>query len=104
MHPVTAHGFNLGLTGGAILANEIRHALEIGMDFGAPSVLKRYEAKHRRISRPLYLGTNALVRLFTDTRPPARFLRGAALRIGNLLPPVKDRILKQLTEIEARVG
>ncbi len=104
MHPVTAHGFNLGLTGGVILANEIRHACEIGMDFSAFSVLKKYEAKHRRIARPLYLGTNALVRLFTDTRPPARILRGAALRIGNLLPPVKDRILQQLTKIEARVG
>lgn len=104
MHPVTAHGFNLGLTGGTILANEIRKAIEIGMDFGTATVLKRYESKHRRIARPLYLGTNALVRLYTDTRPPARFLRGAALRVATLLPPVRQRIMKQLTEIETRVG
>ena len=99
MHPVTAHGYNLGLTGGAILADEIRHALAEGADIGDIRVLGRYERAHRKVARPLYLGTNALVRLYTDTRLPAKILRGVALRLGNVLPPVKGRILQQLTQV-----
>lgn len=100
MHPVTAHGFNLGLSGAHTLAKEIKKAIASGTDIGAASVLGKYQAKHRSIARPLYLGTNTLVKLFTDTSVPGRFLRGAALRLGNILPPVKQKIVRQLTEID----
>jgi len=102
MHPVTAHGYNLGLSGATLLADEVRKAQNTGRDIGDLAGLRAYEAAHRRAVLPLYHGTNALVRLFTDDRPPARFLRDAALRLGNFLPPVKSRILKQLTHIENR--
>ncbi len=103
MHPVTAHGFNLGLTGGALLAGEITRAATEGRDIGDIRVLGRYERAHRQQARPLYLGTNALVKLFTDTRLPAKILRGAALRLGNRLPPVKSRIVRQLTQADTGV-
>ncbi len=98
MHPVTAHGFNLGLTGGTLLAEAVKKAFSEGKDIGDIRVLTGYERAHRKVARPLYLGTNALVKLYTDTRIPARILRGAALRLGNVLPPVKGRILRQLTQ------
>jgi len=104
MHPVTAHGFNLGLFGAMTLAEEITSALRKGQDIGSNAVLEAYQARHRRKSRPLYLGTNVLVKLFTDPSPGARFVRDAALRLGNLLPPVKRQIMRQLTEIEQRIG
>ena len=100
MHPVTAHGYNLGLSGATLLAGEVRAARATGRDIGDAAGLRAYEAAHRRAVLPLYHGTNALVRLFTDDRPPARLLREAALRLGNYLPPVKSRILRQLTEIQ----
>lgn len=100
MHPVTAHGYNLGLSGAHLLAQELLTATAKGTDIGALAGLKRYEAAHRRVVLPLYHGTNLLVKLFTDTSPPARILRGAALRLGDLLPPVKSRILHQLTHID----
>ncbi len=100
MHPVTAHGFNLGLNGAYTLAKEIKLAISNGTDIGAASVLGKYQAKHRAVARPLYVGTNALVKLFTDTSVPGRILRGAALRLGNILPPVKKKIVQQLTEID----
>ena len=100
MHPVTAHGFNLGLSGAKLLADQIEEAARNLTDIGAMAGLKRYEAAHRRVVLPLYHGTNALVKLFTDTSVPARILRDAALRVGNFLPPVKKRILHQLTHIE----
>jgi ubiquinone biosynthesis UbiH/UbiF/VisC/COQ6 family hydroxylase len=100
MHPVTAHGYNLGLSGAAILAGEIRAAKQRGDDIGAMPGLLAYERQHRRKVLPLYHGTNAIVRLFTATSGPAKVLRSAALRLGNVLSPVKRRIEKQLTEIE----
>lgn len=100
MHPVTAHGYNLGLSGARLLANEICAAAARGDDIGSAHGLEQYERAHKRAVLPLYHGTNALVRLYTDTTPPGRLLRGAALRLGNVLSPVKDRILNQLTHIE----
>jgi ubiquinone biosynthesis UbiH/UbiF/VisC/COQ6 family hydroxylase len=101
MHPVTAHGFNLGLRGQATLAAEIRRARTVQGDIGAPAVLERYQSTHRRVTRPLYAGTNHLVGLFTDDRPPARLLRKLALRFGNHCPPVKRMIANQLIEPDA---
>ncbi len=98
MHPVTAHGYNLGLTGGALLAEAVKRAAADGQDIGGINVLLPYERAHRKVARPLYLGTNALVKLYTDTRLPAKILRGVALRLGNVLPPVKHKIVRQLTQ------
>lgn len=100
MHPVTAHGYNLGLSGAALLAREIRDAKMRGDDIGAMPGLLAYERQHRRKVLPLYHGTNAIVRLFTTTTGPAKALRAAALRLGNVLTPIKKRIEQQLTEIE----
>ncbi|OIP86420.1 MAG: ubiquinone biosynthesis protein UbiH [Rhodobacterales bacterium CG2_30_65_12] len=101
MHPVTAHGYNLGLSGATILAAEIRAAKMRGDDIGAMPGLLAYERQHRRKVLPLYHGTNAIVRLFTTTTGPAKLLRSAALRLGNVLTPAKKLIEKQLTELEA---
>jgi len=101
MHPVTAHGFNLGLTGGAILAEEIRASLMRGLEVGEYEALLSYERRHRRKVLPLYHGTNAIVKLYTDNSGPARFLRTAGLRLGNLITPVKRQIERQLTELQA---
>lgn len=101
MHPVTAHGFNLGLRGQDTLAREIVNARQTGIDTGSSEILRRYDRQHRKITRPLYLGTNALVNLYTKETPPARLLRHALLRLGNGLPPAKRLIMDQLTEIDA---
>lgn len=100
MHPVTAHGFNLGLSGQHILAKEIMHAASQRRDVGGPSLLKNYQSKHIRTTKPLYLGTNEIVRLYTNDALPARVLRKAVLRITNNLAPMKWAIKKLLTETE----
>ena len=98
MHPVTAHGFNLGLSGADLLAREIRSALQDGKDIGGLEVLRRYERKHQRNTRPIYHGTNEIVKLFTDDRLSAKFARTVALRLANNLPPIKRVIRNKLTE------
>jgi ubiquinone biosynthesis UbiH/UbiF/VisC/COQ6 family hydroxylase len=98
MHPVTAHGYNLGLSGADLLAREIRSAVRDGKDIGSLDVLRRYERKHLRNTRPIYHGTNEIVKFFTDDRLPAKLARKVALRIANNFPPIKRVIRNKLTE------
>jgi ubiquinone biosynthesis UbiH/UbiF/VisC/COQ6 family hydroxylase len=98
MHPVTAHGYNLGLAGADILAQIIRTAAARGQDIGDLKLLQRYERKHLRSTRPIYHGTNEIVKFFTDDRGPAKLARKLAMRLANNLPPIKHAIRNKLTE------
>ncbi len=100
MHPVTAHGYNLGLRGAYTLANAIKDALNDGADFSSENVLSKYTRIHHRACAPLYHGTNALVKLYTKTSPLAKFARHGLLKLGNRLQPAKQLIMNQLTEIK----
>ena len=98
MHPVTAHGYNLGLSGQEILAKEIVNAASSGRDIGAAALLERFQRRHRRTTAPMFHGTNEIVKFFTDDRTPARFARTVALRLANRIPPIKRVIQNKLTE------
>lgn len=100
MHPVTAHGFNLGLRGSKTLATVIEEALSNKLDFASVEVLSKYNQKHQRSTRPLYYGTNLLVDLYNSERLTAKVLRRLALRFGNNFWPVKKLIMGQLTEVQ----
>ena len=95
MHPVTAHGYNFGLYGVQRLAAELAKSRDA---LGADAPLLRYAAGHRRDTWTIYQGTNAVVKLFTDERAPARLLRHGVLRLAEHLPPLKAAIAAQLTE------
>ncbi len=98
MHPVTAHGFNLGLQGAMTLAGLIGEAASAGRDIASSWLLRRYEATHRIASRPLYEATNFLVRLYSDERLVARMARSATLRAGAALPFVRPAISRLLMQ------
>lgn len=97
MHPVTAHGYNFGLYGVEVLARELARTQRGGGDLGSLTPLTAYEREHQRTTMPIYIGTNTLVKLFTDDRGPARFLRGAVLGVARKLPPLQAAIARQLT-------
>lgn len=97
MHPVTAHGFNFGLSGAAMLARAIAGA----GDPGAAGGLERYAAAHRRATLPLFLATNAVARLYGDDRPPARLARAALMRAGAWLAPARRAIVARLMDASA---
>nr|WP_312230534.1 5-demethoxyubiquinol-8 5-hydroxylase UbiM [Pseudomonas sp.] len=99
MHPVTAHGFNLGLQSQKRLADSLLDALHNGQDIGAPAVLQRYARAQQRASWPLYQATSLLVRLYTDDRTPTRLLRNAGLRLAQNLPPFKAALARHLTQV-----
>jgi ubiquinone biosynthesis UbiH/UbiF/VisC/COQ6 family hydroxylase len=96
MHPVTAHGFNFGLSSADTLARLAKAAASSRKDIAAPSVLRRYELAHRRATRLLYLATNTTALLYADDRLPARLLRHAVIRAGEKLPPMRRMVVAQL--------
>ncbi|MDQ7987118.1 5-demethoxyubiquinol-8 5-hydroxylase UbiM [Pseudomonas sp. G34] len=99
MHPVTAHGFNLGLQSQKRLADTLLDALHNGRDIGAPAVLQRYARAQQRASWPLYQATSLLVRLYTDDRAATRLLRDAGLRVAQNLLPFKTALARHLTQV-----
>jgi len=98
MHPVTAHGFNLGLRGQDLLSLSISRALNNGLDIGADAVLKEFERKQINLSRLMYFGTNGIVSLFTNDDAAIKQVRKLVLKFANRFPPVKALVTQHLTE------
>jgi ubiquinone biosynthesis UbiH/UbiF/VisC/COQ6 family hydroxylase len=92
MHPVTAHGFNFGLAGAVRLGEVLRG----GGEPGAAGRLLRFERGHRAATFPLWAATNAIARLYTDDRGPARLVRGALLAAAVAAGPVRRAIAGRL--------
>lgn len=91
LHPVAAQGFNLGLRDVATVAELVAPA----PDAGAPDVLALYE-RRRRAERDTVAGfTDRLVRIFSNTVPGLRLARHWGLLALDLLPPVKDAVMRQ---------
>lgn len=97
MHPVTAHGFNLGLAGVERLTAALLAARQQGRDIGHAEALAAYAQAQHRHAWPIYEGTNAIVRLYTDARPVPRLLRQLVLQGARRLPPLQAAIVGQLT-------
>ena len=97
MHPVTAHGFNFGLLSIDALAQGVLAAHAAGSDIASDAVLARYEQVHRRATRPTYLATQLITRLYTQDSLPARALRDAALHLGERFLPFKRALAASLT-------
>lgn len=101
MHPTTAHGFNFGLLGQAALARELRAALAAGRDLADPAALRRFEGAHRGETRLFFLAAEAIMRLYAaGDGLPARLLRDAALRLGNL-PPLRQALTARMRDPES---
>lgn len=101
MHPVTAHGFNLGLASIERLAAMVRDARARGRDLGDAEGLARYERLHRQGTLPLYLATRGIVALFTNDRAPVRRLREALLHASGRLKPFRRALATTLADERA---
>lgn len=97
MHPVTAHGFNFGLQSAHSLAQQILAAIKKGGDIAASDVLAAYEKNHRTTTKPLFMATHIVAKLYSDDTFPARMVRSIALRAGNRISPFKRAIARSLT-------
>jgi ubiquinone biosynthesis UbiH/UbiF/VisC/COQ6 family hydroxylase len=89
MHPVTAHGFNLGLASVARLAAAVTSSAA-RYHLADPRALARYQRQHRAGALPLFLGTAMVVGVYTNERILARPLRHAALEAMRQVRPLRD--------------
>jgi 2-polyprenyl-6-methoxyphenol hydroxylase-like FAD-dependent oxidoreductase len=80
-----------------VLARELAQAKQAGRDLGSLGPLQAFESEHRRTTLPIYLGTNAIVGLFTDERPAAKTLRKAVLTVADRVPPFSGLIRRAIT-------
>lgn len=97
MHPVTAHGFNLGLRSIDALSEGVVRACQRGLDVADAAMLRRYERTHQGASRGLFMATHAVATLYTREDPAARLLRQAMIGLGERLVPFKRAVAASLT-------
>ncbi|MBJ6984442.1 5-demethoxyubiquinol-8 5-hydroxylase UbiM [Luteimonas sp. MC1750] len=98
MHPVTAHGFNLGLASVERLASIVAESMARHGDPAEPGLLARYQRRHRAGCAALFLGTGLVVRVFTDDRALLRPLRRAIIGAGRALPPLRRALADVLLD------
>lgn len=96
MHPVTAHGFNFGLLSVEALTKEVLAAQQRKADIASSDLLYRFEATHKRATKPLYMMTRLVIEIYTRESPPAKLARKLILRLGDKLIPFKKSIAVSL--------
>lgn len=102
MHPVTAHGFNLGIASVEHLAQAAGDGLLRHRDPGHPDLLARYQRQHRAGSALMFAGTQAVAGLFTDERALAQPLRRFAIGAVRALPVLRRAMVAGLLDDSPR--
>lgn len=97
MHPVTAHGYNLGMESVELLSRQILTAHQQGEDIGSDNVLSKYHFMHSHKTLAMYHGTNVIVKLYTNETAIGKAVRHSALRLSHGFLPIKKLITNQLT-------
>jgi len=100
IHPLAGQGLNLGLKDVAALSETVIAALRLGEDFGADSVLGRYEAWRRLDTALMAAVTDGLNRLFSNDVAPVRALRDMGLGLVDRLAPVKAALIGRAAGLE----
>lgn len=90
IHPIAGQGLNLGFKDAAALAEVVVEALRRGEDFGALSVLERYEQWRRFDTVRMGITTDVLNRLFSNDNPALRLARTFGLGVVDRLPRLKQ--------------
>lgn len=95
IHPIAGQGLNLGLKGAATLAEVVAEALRLGEDIGDAAVLERY-ARWRRVDTiALAASTDLFTRLFSNSHPALRAVRGAGMALVNRIGPARRFFMRE---------
>ncbi|GJD29809.1 Ubiquinone hydroxylase UbiL [Methylobacterium adhaesivum] len=99
IHPIAGQGLNLGLAGAASLAEAVTDALRLGLDPGAPDVLRAYERDRRFETLAMGAMTDGLNRLFSTDALPVRLARDLGLGLVDRLPGLKRLFIGQASAL-----
>ena len=97
LHPVAGQGLNLALRDAAALADVVSESFRRGGDAGARDGLRGYERGRWRDQWSVIAFTDGLIRLFSNSIPPARVARNLGLLAFDLIPPVKRGLVRRAT-------
>lgn len=95
IHPIAGQGLNLSMRDAALLAEMIVDSLKLGLDIGAPSLLKKYENIRRADTRLMAGFTDILNRMFSNNLRSVALLRDLGLGIIQKSPPIKGFFARQ---------
>jgi 2-octaprenyl-6-methoxyphenol hydroxylase len=95
IHPIAGQGLNLGLKGGAALAQVLVEAARIGEDIGSLAVLERYARWRRFDTVALAAATDLFTRLFANDDPLLRLVRGAGMGVVNRIGPARRFFMQE---------
>jgi 2-octaprenyl-6-methoxyphenol hydroxylase len=103
VHPIAGQGLNLGLRDVAALCEVIVDAARLGLDFGSPAVLERYE-RWRRLDSALSAATfDALNRLFSNDSTVLRTARDFGLGLVERMPALKQLFVAEAAGLTGEV-
>jgi len=95
MHPVAAQGLNLGLRDVAVLIELLAVAQQQNLDIGSNDLLQQYAAARQQDHATTQRLTHRLHALFQGQNFGAKIIQSVCLSACNLLPPLKQWVLRQ---------
>lgn len=95
MHPIAGQGLNMSLRDVAAIIELCHDARAIGIDFGSPEILEKYERWRKKDNRMMGIATDALNRLFSNKIPGVKALRNFGLELVRLTKPAKKVFMHQ---------
>jgi 2-octaprenyl-6-methoxyphenol hydroxylase len=95
IHPIAGLGLNLGFRDIAALVEVTAEAVRLGLDFGGPQVLERYQSWRRADTVMAAVATDGLNRLFSNDQPMVRLIRDAGLSLTDHVSPLKRLFMRE---------
>ncbi|GBQ27686.1 ubiquinone biosynthesis hydroxylase UbiH/UbiF/VisC/COQ6 [Gluconacetobacter sacchari DSM 12717] len=94
IHPIAGQGLNLGFRDVAALSDVLIAAHARGEDVGAPSLLRRYQARCRPANMLMLAATDMLERLFGNDNPVLRRARDLGLAGVHRMPALRRAFVR----------
>jgi 2-octaprenyl-6-methoxyphenol hydroxylase len=93
-HPVAGQGLNVGFRDVSILADVLTEAFSLGLDLGAPQVLKTYQKQRRMDILAMTLVTDGLVRVFSNQSRMLARVRSLGFGVASHVTPLKHFMIR----------
>ncbi|MGU3496184.1 ubiquinone biosynthesis hydroxylase [Xanthobacteraceae bacterium A53D] len=94
IHPIAGQGLNMGLRDVAALAEAMTDAARVGLDFGTPQVLERYQRWRRFDTFAMGMASDTLNKLFSNQSDVLRLARDVGLGVVDRLPGLKKLFIR----------
>lgn len=95
INPLAGQGLNLGFKDVAALVEVIEDGRHAGLDFGAMTVLERYQVWRRFDANATAMAMDGIDRMFSNDSAVLKPLRGLALKTAQTLAPLRKALARQ---------